>query len=73
VAHMGDRRSACRVLVGRPEEMSPLRRPMHRWEYNITIYLLEVDGETWIGLIWLRTGTCGERGRVCTVVKTCTL
>jgi hypothetical protein len=24
---------------------SPLGRPMHRWEHNITINLLEVDGE----------------------------
>jgi len=73
VARMGDRRSACRVLVGRLEEMSPLRRPIHRWEYSITIYLLEVDGETWTGLIWLRTGTCDEQGLVYTVMKTCTL
>jgi hypothetical protein len=42
---MGDGRSSCRVLVGRHEEKSPLGRPMRRWEHNITINLLEVDGE----------------------------
>jgi hypothetical protein len=69
---MGDRRSACRVSVGRPEEKSPLRRPLHRWEYNVTINLLEVDGETWTVLVWLRTGTRGECGLVYTVMKTFT-
>jgi hypothetical protein len=73
VGHVGDRRSSCRVLVERPEEKSPLGRPLHRWEYNITINLLEVDGEAWTGLIWLRTGTCGERGLVYTIMKTVTI
>jgi hypothetical protein len=29
---MGERKGADRVMVGRPEEMKPLRRPRHRWE-----------------------------------------
>ena len=73
VVHMGDRRrSVCRLLVGRPEERSLLRRPLHRWEYYVTINLLEVDVETWSGLMWLRIGICGERRLVYTVMKTFT-
>jgi len=30
-ARMGDRRSAYRVLVGKPERRKPLRRPICRW------------------------------------------
>ena len=30
VARMGDRRSACRVLLGRPEGKRPLGGPRHR-------------------------------------------
>ena len=68
----GRQEKSCRVSVGRPEEKSPLRRPLRGWEYNITINLLEVDGEAWTGLIWLRIGTRGERGLVYTVMKTFT-
>jgi len=32
VAHMGERRSIYRVLVGKPEGKSPLGRPRHRRE-----------------------------------------
>jgi hypothetical protein len=39
---MGDRKSAYRVLVGRPESKRPLRRPRHRREYNIKMYLKEI-------------------------------
>jgi len=31
VAHMGKRRGACRILVGRPEGRRPFGRPRHRW------------------------------------------
>ena len=39
VAHMGERRGACRVLVGKPEGKKPLGRPRHRWEDNIKMDL----------------------------------
>jgi len=32
VARTGDRRCACRVLVGRPEGKKPLGRPRLRWD-----------------------------------------
>jgi hypothetical protein len=35
VAHMGERRVAYRVLVGKPEGKRPLGRPSHRSEDNI--------------------------------------
>jgi hypothetical protein len=32
---MGEKRGACRVLVGKLEGKRPLVRPRHRWEDNI--------------------------------------
>ena len=52
VAHQGERRDVYRVLVGKPEGKSPLRRPRHRWEDNIKMDLQEVGcrGKAWIKL-----------------------
>jgi hypothetical protein len=35
VSCMGEKRNACRILVGKPEEKRPLGRPRRRWEDNI--------------------------------------
>jgi hypothetical protein len=35
VARMGEERGVHRVLVGKPEEKRPLRRPRRRWGDNI--------------------------------------
>jgi hypothetical protein len=35
VARMGAKRSAHRLLVGKPEGKRPLGRPRHRWVDNI--------------------------------------
>jgi hypothetical protein len=35
VARMGEKRNACRILVGKPEGKRPLVRPRHRW-VNLT-------------------------------------
>jgi hypothetical protein len=40
--HMGERRGAFRVLVGKPEGKRPLGRPRHRWEVYIKVDLQEV-------------------------------
>jgi len=49
---MGDRRSAYRVLVERPDEKKLLGRPKHRWDDNIKIDLQvgEWGGMDWVAL-----------------------
>ena len=51
VARLGERRGVYRVLMGKPEEVSPLGRPRCRWEY-IKMDLQEVGcgGMDWIVL-----------------------
>jgi hypothetical protein len=39
VARMGDRRGAYRVLVARPVEKRPLRKPGRRWKNNTKMNL----------------------------------
>jgi hypothetical protein len=41
-AHMGERSIAYKISVGRPEGGRLPRRPGHRWEDNIKVYLKEV-------------------------------
>jgi hypothetical protein len=55
---MGEKRNACRILVGKPE--GP--RPRRRWVDNIKMYLREIgwDGMVWIGLKWLIIETGGR-------------
>jgi hypothetical protein len=50
VARMWESRDVCRVLVGKPEGKTPLRRPRHRWKDNIKMDLQEVgcEGTDWI-------------------------
>jgi hypothetical protein len=49
---MGEQRNAYRILVGKPEGMSPLGRPRRRWVDNIKLDLTEIgwDGMDWIDL-----------------------
>jgi hypothetical protein len=49
---MGEKRKAYRLLVEKPEENRPLRRPRRRWVDNIGMDLGEVGwGDVdWIGL-----------------------
>jgi hypothetical protein len=42
VACMGEMRGIYRVLVGKPEGKTTLRRPRHRWKDNIQMNLQEV-------------------------------
>jgi hypothetical protein len=44
VARMVEDRSVYRVLVGKPQEKTPLGRPRRRWEDNIKMDLQEVGG-----------------------------
>jgi hypothetical protein len=56
---MGERRGACRALVGKPEGRRLFGRPRRRWEDNIKMDLREVGWGAWTGSIWLRIGTGG--------------
>jgi hypothetical protein len=61
VAHTGDRRTAYRVLVRRPEGQRPIGRPRRRWRIILKRIFNKRDGETWTGLIWLRIRKSGGR------------
>jgi len=52
VAHMGEERGVYRVLLGKPEGKSPLRRRRRRWVDNMRMDLQEVGCGymNWIGL-----------------------
>jgi hypothetical protein len=52
VARMEEGKDVYRVLVGRPEDKRPLRRPRRRWEDNIKMDLrnIRIDGANWIRL-----------------------
>jgi hypothetical protein len=49
---MGEKRNACRILVGNPEGKRALGRPRRRWMDNIKIELREIgwDRGDWIDL-----------------------
>jgi hypothetical protein len=53
VARMGERRSAYRILVGKPERRRPLGRTRRRWVENMKIDLRDIgwDGIDWIDLV----------------------
>jgi hypothetical protein len=55
----GEKRNACRVLIGKPEGKRPLRRPRRRWDSNIKMDLREIGCGVWNGFLWLRIGTSG--------------
>jgi hypothetical protein len=46
---MGEKRNACRILVGKPEGKRPLERPRCRWMDDIKIDL-KGDRMGWYGL-----------------------
>ena len=47
----GEKKYACRLLVGKPEGIYPPRKPWRRCEYNIEVDLKEV---VWHGVDWIR-------------------
>jgi hypothetical protein len=52
VARMGEERKLYKVLVGKPEGKTPLRRPRRRWEDGIRMDLRQtgLGGVNWIRL-----------------------
>jgi hypothetical protein len=47
---MEEMRNAYQILVRKPEGKRSLRRPRHRWEYNIKMDLREIG---WEGVEWM--------------------
>jgi hypothetical protein len=47
---MGEKRNACRILVGKPEGKRPLGRPRCWWEDNIKMDLRKIG---WYGMDWI--------------------
>jgi hypothetical protein len=39
---MGEKKNACRILVGKPEGKRPLGRPRRRWVDNIKMDLRDI-------------------------------
>jgi hypothetical protein len=50
VAGMGEKRNACRILVGKPEGKRLLGRPRCRWLDNIKMDLRVIG---WGGMDWI--------------------
>jgi hypothetical protein len=48
---MGERRSAQKIMVGRPEGRKPLGRPRPRWKDNIKMWLKDMQWGAWTVLI----------------------
>jgi hypothetical protein len=59
VAGMGQKRNACRILVGKPEGERPAGRPGLRGRIILKWILERKDGVVWTGVIWIRIGTSG--------------
>jgi hypothetical protein len=57
---MGERRGACRALVGKPEGRRQLGRPRCRWEDNIKMDLREVG---WGGMDWINLAQDRDKWR----------
>jgi hypothetical protein len=55
---MGEKRNAYKLLVGKPEQRRPLRRPRRMWFDNIRIDLVEVG---WSDVDWI--GQAQDRDR----------
>jgi hypothetical protein len=60
VAHIGEMRGACRVLVGNTERKRPLCRSRCRWENNLKMDIQEVGEGAWTRLIWHTIWTGGR-------------
>jgi hypothetical protein len=62
---MGEKRTAYRLLVGKPEGKRPVRRPRHSWLDNIKMVLREIE---WGGMNWIDLAY--DRGQWTALVNT---
>jgi hypothetical protein len=60
IAHMGEKRNAYRILVGKPEGKRPLGRPRRRWVNYIKIDLRKIG---WDGVGWVDLAQDGDQWR----------
>jgi hypothetical protein len=56
---MGEKRNACRVLVGNPGGKGHLGRRGFKWEFKAEWTSKKFDERMWTGLIWHRIRTSG--------------
>jgi len=49
VAHMGEMRNACQIIIREAERKKPLRRYRLRWEDNIKMVIREIRWKVWTG------------------------
>jgi hypothetical protein len=61
-AHMGDKRTVCTVLVGKPKGKAPLGRSGHSWKDTITIFVKELG---WEVMAWSSLSGWGQEGSCC--------
>jgi hypothetical protein len=54
---MGEKRNACRVMVGNSEGKGHLGRRRCKWEFSIRMDFKKIDERMWTGLIWHRIRT----------------
>jgi hypothetical protein len=47
---MGERRNACRILVGKPEGRKPFGKPRRKW---VNIIKMDLKESEWVGIDWL--------------------
>jgi hypothetical protein len=59
-ARIGEKRDAYRILVGKPEEKTPLGRPRRRWVDNVKLDLIEIG---WDCVDWIDTAQDREHWR----------
>ena len=50
----------CTAFVWETRKERPFGRPRHRRVDNIKTDIQETGWQTWTGLIWFRTGSCGR-------------
>jgi hypothetical protein len=60
VARMGEEMNVYRVLMGKPEEKSPLGRPRRRWEDGIRMNHREIG---WESVDWIQLDQDRDRWR----------